>query len=136
MACRVWSLTCSPSKVYREGRRCTICGAFLSVYNPDPICACHPGKRHFNLDAFIDDHAWPSYLPDPSKESWRYTPDELALLSFFSRSLGRWLHLDYLVVPGGAQTINNAIRKLRRKGFSIRGRKSGGYLLEDRIPSL
>ena len=122
-----------PSQTYAPGRKCRACGVPLSGYNSTSYCACHEGKnKRFSVDDLLADH-WPSYLPDPAAEPWRYTPDELALLALLSRHQQEWLHL----MDGQA---NNIVRKLRRKGFSIEGRahnlKGGGYRLMDRIPTL
>ena len=131
------SLQRQPSHIYDlEIRLCRLCGSNLSRYNPDDICACHNTTRPFDLERFVDSCCWPGYLPDPRDPAAAYTPDELAILRVLSRHLGQWVFLNFVLIDGGRQVVNNTVRKLRRKGFTIQGRKSGGYLLLDRIPPL
>lgn len=134
---RLEELTCLPSRVHAETpRHCRLCGARLSRYNPDPVCACHRIDTPFDIDAFIDAAPWPGYLPDPREPLGVYTVEELAVLRALAHHAHAWVHLNYVLTEGGRQVINNTIRKLRRKGFTIEGRRSGGYLLRDRIPPL
>lgn len=57
-----------PSRTYRPQRtdRCCVCNAYLSSYNPEPVCSrptCHTtcSTRH--------DHGEPP-CPDPTPECW------------------------------------------------------------------
>lgn len=130
----------TPSGTYPSGRKCRTCGVPLSVYNSTSYCACHEGhNRHFSVDELLTTR-WPTYLPDPAVEKWRYGPDELQLLAVLSHHQGEWVHLSYVLIEGNHRVIDNAIRKLRRKGFTIVGRKhnlcGGGYKLVDRIPPI
>jgi len=126
-----------PSHVYDiEIRVCRICSSNLSRYNPDDICACHTATRPFDLEQFVDHCVWPAYLPDPRYDPHTYSADELEILTVLSRHVNQWIHLNFVLFEGSRQVVNNTVRKLRRKGFTIQGRRSGGYLLVDRIPPL
>lgn len=134
MGCLVWSLAKKPSRTFGRGRHCRECGDPLSVYNPGSVCSRHSDKERFNIHAFIDETRWPPYLPNPDEHPWDYTEDELLVLVVLSRNNDCWVHLNLVFLEYGRQQINNSVRKLRRKGFTIEGRPQGGYRLRDRVP--
>lgn len=133
MASLVWKFSRSPSTTYPSGRICSYppCKTILSIYNSTRFCSLHSGyDRSFNVHTYID-------RITISSSAIYLLPDEVHVLEILSNPLEAW-HLlndriDYL---GGRHKANNVIRRLRRKGYHIESKRSGGYRLLDRIPSL
>ena len=126
-----------PSLSFRCGRHCRFrgCTTILSRYNPDDYCTLHRNHVVFDLEELLLPRSCPDYLIDPRHHPDLFDTDELQILEHLTTHPREWVFFTY---DGeiDARRIGNAVRRLRRKGYTIEGRKGGGYRLHDHLPRL